>query len=176
MNFIFKMLIFLSFVSLCQANEMTEDQFEKRGELYYQKGNDTPYTGKVIKRFENGKLEFEVSWKDGLQHGMSVSWRKNGRKHSEANFLNGKHHLQYTYWDEKGQVRGQINFKNGIKDGFSKFWYKNGNRISVEFYEKGLLSIPRTYWYEDGKLKSEKLDFSKLSPEELFEKLRPRSR
>ena len=53
---------------------------EVRDGLQYIKGSSNPYTGKVLKSFDNGNWQMELDLKDGMPDGKIVTYYKNGQK------------------------------------------------------------------------------------------------
>ena len=53
---------------------------EVRDGLQCIKGSSDPYTGKVLKSFDNGNWQMELDLKDGMHDGKIVTYYKNGQK------------------------------------------------------------------------------------------------
>ena len=136
--------------SLAKPDGVNEDELERRENIIYLKGSDTPYTGKSSKFYENGKKEFEVTIKDGKEDGLVVKWHKNGQKKAEVNRLAGKPEGIHWEWYESGQKRGEINWKNGKKNGIQTQWHENGNKKSVLNFNEGKPDGLFLSWYENG--------------------------
>ena len=62
---------------------------EVRDGLQYIKGSSDPYTGKVLKSFDNGNWQMELDLKDGMPDGKIVTYYKNGQKKEESYFKGG---------------------------------------------------------------------------------------
>ena len=97
------------------GKERIEDmsKLELRDGKIYVIGENKPYTGTFIKKFENGNLREERNYKNGLRHGKQETYDKN----SQLLLLN-------TY-------------KNGKKDGQQKLYYENGNLRAEDKYTNG---------------------------------------
>ena len=107
-------------------------------EIAYHKGS--PYTGKSINYYENGKKESEYNFKDGKKDGLEVvyffrsqlsrflkPW-SNGQKKEEINYKGGKKNGLETQWYENGQKKIETNYKDGRKVGLQAVWYSNGEK------------------------------------------------
>lgn len=62
---------------------------EVRDGLQYIKGSSDPYTGKVLKSFDNGNWQMELDLKDGMPDGKIVTYYKNGQKKRRVLFQRG---------------------------------------------------------------------------------------
>ena len=56
--------------------------------IVYVQGEQTPFTGIVETRYENGKLEYEVSYKNGKIEGIAKSYYPNGKLEEEQTYKN----------------------------------------------------------------------------------------
>ena len=112
---------------------MTFEELEKREDIYYFKGSDTPYTGKVFDFYENGQKRFESNWKNGEMNGLSMIWYENGQMKNESNWKDGKADGVYVDWHENGQKMYEGTNKNGEKVS-AKYWNNKGEL--VDSYEE----------------------------------------
>ena len=130
-------------------------QLDFRGDLYYKKGSDTPYSGIIYLLYENGQPHFEGAIKDGKKDGLYVEWHKNGQKKSEVNYKDGKDDGLAVGWYEGGQKQGEVTYKDGKYDGLMRLWYKNGQKKSEVNYKDGKEDGLAVAWYENGKKQGE---------------------
>ena len=141
--------------SLAKPEGVNRDELERRKDIVYLKGSDTPYTGKATSRYGKGKLNsrkkrkgnykngkkdglfvgwrygtklYEENYKDGKKDGLFVRWNYNGQKKSEENYKDGKMDGLFTRWYENGQKQMETNYKNGRKVGLWNYWYPNGQK------------------------------------------------
>ncbi len=123
----------------------------EKGQLYYTKDTNQPYSGPVFSLYENGKKKEEGSLKDGKMISKTKwKWYKNGQKWSEGNYKDGKVDGSFTFWYENGQKNYEENYKDGIKIGSGTGWYENGQKSFEITYRDGALDGSLTYWYENG--------------------------
>ena len=118
-------------------------------EIAYHKGS--PYTGKSINYYVNGKKQSEGNYKDGQNDGLTTIWYTNGQKQSEGNYKDGKEDGLHLMWHEDGQKKSEENFKNGKLDGPSNQWYENGQKHMEGNYKDGKPDGLNLGWYENGK-------------------------
>ena len=73
----------------------------ERDGLDYEGDSETPFTGVVVYKHENGQKKLEMTYRDGKQEGLETWWHENGQKRSEAIYKDGKK-VSETKWDEEG--------------------------------------------------------------------------
>ena len=79
------------------------NELEQRESIYYLKGSNTPYTGKVFLFHESyGHKLGEGNYKDGKPDGLTIIWHDNGQKRAELNFKDGKK-ISKKWWNSKGE-------------------------------------------------------------------------
>ena len=138
-------------------------------------------TGNVFIQDENGILEFDCVYQNGLLNGDKKVFYKNGIIKESSNFsygnLNG---LRKTWYEdgtkeyeeiykkgildsiqlgfyENGNLKHMLNYKNGKLNGAIKRMHRNGNSCLEEIYYNGILNGKQIGWYENGNLKFEKI-------------------
>ena len=104
----------------------TEDIIER---VLYKKGENKPFTGKMVKDFEADDISFEINVKDGKKEGVSTTY----------------------YYPRKIQIKEF--YKNGKLDGNRMVYYRSGQIQSERTYEKGVPINEAKYYYEDGKVR-----------------------
>ena len=78
-------------------------ELEQRESIYYLKGSNTPYTGKVFLFDESyGHKLVEGNYKDGKPDGLTIIWHDNGQKRAELNIKDGKQ-ISKKWWNSKGE-------------------------------------------------------------------------
>ena len=79
------------------------NELEQRESIYYLKGSNTPYTGKVFLFDESyGHKLVEGNYKDGKPDGLTIIWHDNGQKRAELNIKDGKQ-ISKKWWNSKGE-------------------------------------------------------------------------
>ncbi len=192
--YILFVIFFIATVSYGEKIFLSEDIYEKNG-LWLDVKTNKPITGSVKDsegetQFKNGKFHgvliynftdtgkpmMEVSYKNGMRHGiskmyfetgelMSVSSHKDGLTHGtveqytetgvlwyRGEYKNGKlHGVQRTYL-ETGELFNEVPFKNGLLDGIPKTYNPEGSLIAEVECEAGE-AISGYRYNEDGKKK-----------------------
>ena len=112
------------------------DELERRGIIWYLKGSDTPYTGKVYGLHENGQKLKEGGYKDGKHEGLWTRWHENGKKESETNYKKGKRDGLLVAWHENGHKWLEENYKDHEVVSI-KLWNSKGEPVdSLEEAQK----------------------------------------
>ena len=121
-NLIFTIFILSTSLSFAQKryDYYNSDVKKSKGMIRVSKEGEL-LTGVVFGNFNNGKLEFEENYKDGLKNGFDRQWTKNGQLVYERSYINGKRNGTYKDWDKKGQLRWEKEYENGLKNGIEKF-------------------------------------------------------
>ena len=107
------LFIVLLFLTGCLEKEVSD--LEDRDGVMYQFKYDTPYTGKLVKKYPNGFRQLEEHYTDGKLTGLATEWYLNKQKKTVRHYKDGKQHGLMVSWFERGQKGWEINFKDGTK-------------------------------------------------------------
>ena len=69
--------------------------------------------GYFRKWYDNGQLEWEGRFENGLIQGPVIEWYQNGQLHFSGVYCNGMQEGSFTYYDEQGKLRYQADFFDG---------------------------------------------------------------
>jgi antitoxin component YwqK of YwqJK toxin-antitoxin module len=69
--------------------------------------------GYFRKWYDNGQLEWEGRFDNGLIQGKVTSWYRNGQLHFTGEYRHGMQHGSFTYYDENGKLHYRADFENG---------------------------------------------------------------
>jgi poly(3-hydroxybutyrate) depolymerase len=69
--------------------------------------------GDFRKWFNNGQLEWEGRFDNGLTEGKVTSWYRNGQLHFTGEYRHGMQHGSFTFYDENGSVHYRTDFEKG---------------------------------------------------------------
>jgi len=83
--------------------------------------------------FENGELEFEASKKDGYPHGKVKNYYKNGQIEIEVEFDNGVEYGVQRFYNQDGTIRKEINHDEIIR----KVNWDEMRDVGIVTYYKG---------------------------------------
>ena len=93
------LLLILISVIFSQEAINHETTLIEKGQLFYTKDTNKPYSGPVFSLYDDGKKKEEGSLKDGKMISKTKwTWYKNGQKWSEGKYNNGKVDRSFTFW------------------------------------------------------------------------------
>jgi antitoxin component YwqK of YwqJK toxin-antitoxin module len=69
--------------------------------------------GYFRKWYDNGQLEWEGLFDNGLMQGKVTSWYRTGQLHFTGEYRHGMQHGSFTYYDENGKLHYRADFENG---------------------------------------------------------------
>ena len=102
--------------------------------IVYRDGIDEPFSGRLIKNYENGQVALSSTYLNGLLHGLQVKFFEDGQRSFEAIFDQGILSGVKTRWWRNGSVREEEYWSNGNYNG-RKLWDETGRLIREELLE-----------------------------------------
>jgi len=69
--------------------------------------------GYFRKWYDNGQMEWEGQFENGLIQGPVTEWYRNGKLHYSGVYCNGMQEGSFTYYDEHGKLRYQADYIDG---------------------------------------------------------------
>jgi pimeloyl-ACP methyl ester carboxylesterase len=66
------------------------------------------------KWFDNGRLEWEGQFANGVIEGRVSSWYQNGQRHFTGQYDHGMQYGLFTYWNEDGTLNYRADFESGV--------------------------------------------------------------
>jgi len=97
---------------------------EKKDGVWYMK--DSPYTGKFIDYYLNGKIQGEGTLKDGIIDGIRTMYYQNGNKKLIKTYVNGVAQGNSEVYFQNGDIKQKGSFKDGKDDGIWIEYYSTG--------------------------------------------------
>ena len=144
---------FLLNISKSFAEEINSwGELIRKGEIYYKKKGNIPYTGVLRNYFPTGEISLINNFKDGKQHGSFKSFHRNGNLAMEGQFLDGKQHGFWSEYYDNGKLYWKLEYIEGIAaDGPFQMFHKNGQIKSEVVYSNGKPASNWMYYDEYGK-------------------------
>jgi antitoxin component YwqK of YwqJK toxin-antitoxin module len=102
-----------------------EDSIDYPGDGYYYL-DDKPFTGVGFSHHDDGWLETETPYRDGLQWGMRREWFAPDNLLAEAEMRAGAVHGKQRLWHRNGKLKEEGDYEFGITLRRKK-WDEDGN-------------------------------------------------
>ena len=119
------------------AKVIKSTNVEVKGNIVYEAGQSTAYTGVIETYNEKNILLAKAEFKNGIQDGSSKIFFPNGKLYSEASFKNGEQvGVQKDYY-ENGKLKMETSFKNGQQSGPAKAYDENGKLVQQATFKNG---------------------------------------
>lgn len=125
------------------------EEFRQKKGLQYERSSNYPYSGFYVQLDKNKRIRNLRTFKDGYLEGPSISWRENGLKFFQGNFLKGKKDGVASYWSKTNIKVSEQNYKDGKLDGLTIKWYQNGQKSSEQIFHNGKI-VSAYGWRPDG--------------------------
>ena len=136
MKRLYPLLFILISFSFSQEPINYETTLIEKGQVFYTKDTNEPYSGTVFSLYENGNIESEWTLKDGKLDGLYTLWYKSGRKWLENSYKDGKLDGLSIYWDRKEQLDTKRTYKDGELIS-QKCWDEDGNECECSDLGRG---------------------------------------
>ena len=141
--------------------------FQERGGLLYLPNQSEPYSGENLCTHKNssGQYFLKGKIKNGKRHGKMTFWDENGLIQGELNWKDGVAvgDTIYEYYYSTDQIKSVKNNKLVIKDGIQSYmkdgkwteWFENGQKVAERTYKDDKEDGKVTMWYENGQKAAE---------------------
>lgn len=97
------------------SKEIDLSLLENKNGVFYEKGAEKPFTGKVTAKYPDGKKMLESSWKNGKQDGKQTQYYEDGKPKIEGTFKDGRADGTIKVYDSSGKIILQEDWKDGEK-------------------------------------------------------------
>lgn len=126
--------------------------------LGYKKGENLPFTGLEIERYESCQIGILATYENGAVVKLE-EWYENGEKQSETNFKMKGDVIQnagtWKYWYKDGTQESQTNWKDDLKHGLDNAWHESGTKAYEVNYINGQKQGVETRWHESGAMNTQ---------------------
>lgn len=136
-------------------------EFDQDANLIYHMKSGLPFTGVCRSYFEDGRLEREAHFRDGIDDGEIISlYRFNAEEgkqivQSRLNHKMGLPHGKWEFWYENGQKAWEQNYVDGKKDGSFIWYFDDGKKKKEEEWKDDLKNGASKEYYPDEVVKKE---------------------
>lgn len=101
------------------------------------------------------QLATEQHYLDGIPHGPSTFFGKDGKVLAQNWYVNGLKEGKSWFYYSSGALYSLQRFKNGLWNGLQQYYYKDGRPKTILNYSKGVLDGLVKLFYPTGKIKRE---------------------
>lgn len=115
--------------------------------------NERIYNGKIIRKFNNGRIKYEAMCKKGFLEGEMKQKDSIGNPVIISFFVKGQLDSIFKKYYKNGKLERLINLKNGKQNGSEKSYHENGVLAFEGNYINDEKDGKHIYYYEDGKLR-----------------------
>lgn len=120
------LLLFVLLSFSCKSR-ITVTEEDIGADMLYEKESYKPYSGICIVTYNHTDLVKEqFTFKNGVLHGESLSWYKNGKLRRKGYYHKGQISGKWTFFDEDGNQTIEANYKQDILHGSYISLYSNG--------------------------------------------------
>ena len=81
--------------------------------ILYRKGEDLPYNGQMVCRYDNGSPCSERHFDRGMLNGEAADWYENGHLKVEGQYEDGRQSGQWTFYHRDGRIDLVMNYMDG---------------------------------------------------------------
>lgn len=135
-----------------QLPEYRDDQLVEEG--YYK---DNQKVGVWKKYYENGSLEYELTFVNNRPSGYAIFYYKNGKISEEGVWKNNRWVGEYKYYHENGKLKYEWKYDvNGKRSGEQKYYYENGQLMIIGDWKEGKESGELKEYYSNGDIRAVK--------------------
>ena len=104
--------------------ELTED-----GTIAHYEG--LPFTGLATTSYPNGEIATEISYQDGMRHGVETRWYETGIKRFEGRFHRNQLAGVFEEWYPNGKKRSEVLWQDGKRVSIRE-WSETGEILRDE--------------------------------------------
>ena len=133
----------------------------------YKYGDEKPYTGKVITRYEDAKINMIQTYNNGKAEGEVTSYYENGSLKEKYSLKADKIEGQYEWYGQNEEIKTTATYKNNekidettisLKDkkpftGTYSENFENGNINQVVKFKDGKRDGETIFYYDNGKIR-----------------------
>jgi antitoxin component YwqK of YwqJK toxin-antitoxin module len=132
-------------------NQADIGQLIKRGDRWFQKNQEQPFTGILFERSKKtDKRILECEYNQGLMNGRYQEWYDDGTIKNSGYYREGQPEDEWSEWYPNGQKSDEITYKNGQRHGVWTEWYETGEKLYEGTYSKGREHGKHIKWYDGG--------------------------
>jgi antitoxin component YwqK of YwqJK toxin-antitoxin module len=145
-NFLFVGLLCISFACVAQIDTInreiesmsaTYQKAYRLGSVYYKTGTNTPFTGILYGKYNNGNYQTMQEYVNGVGNGKWVDFNPEGIKECEGTYKDNRVEGPVTFFYEDGSIKSEGQYLHWKKPiGLWKYYNKKGNLVHTMTYTR----------------------------------------
>ena len=145
-------LVLIFTLNLYASND---SEYEEVDGVLYKDHPEKTYEGLLTLFYENGSIEEELYYKNGLKDGPRDTFHANGELFEKETYKEGKlEGLFQGYYDNR-KLWWEGDAKNGLRDGKISVFYASGKLKYIGQYELNLKEGLWKHYFEDGEIEKQ---------------------
>ena len=116
----------------------TNIDFNHLPEVIIEIENNEPFTGVVFALYNNGNIQYEWSYVDGIPNGFWKYYFYTGKVQYEFTYIKGNKHGPCRAWHFNGKLNFESQYKDDVLNGEQVFWTYNGELDHKRVYANGV--------------------------------------
>jgi len=148
-------LFILLSITVFSAEKIAIERVEVKEEKVYLKGQQTPFTGVVEKKYPNGRVEATLEVKDGKLNGKTFVYSEDGKIKKEENYINGLMEGVERAYYPSGKLEFEVTNKNDLRNGIERHYSEEGKLIIEVPYQNDVVTGLVKQYTKEGKLEYE---------------------
>ena len=145
-------LFILLSITVFSAEKVAIEKVEVKEEKVYLKGQQTPFTGVVEKKYPNGRVEATLEVKDGKLNGKTFVYSEDGKVKKEENYINGLMEGVERAYYPSGKLEFEVTNKNDLRNGIERHYSEEGKlEIEIPYLHGSVEGLVKRY-DENGKV------------------------
>lgn len=149
--------IFILSISGCKSSKTyNEDETYVENYVHFEKDTKQHLNGMVIRKFNEGEVQSEWPYKNGLVDGKTKNYFKSGKIQAKGNYKNGQKNGKQIIYHNNGKEYETSNYEDGKLNGHYIIYLTSGSKEKEAQYVNGTRKSSTTYsYFENGTLRRE---------------------
>ena len=123
-------LFLLTYVVGFSEEKISIENIEVRQEKLFIKGEETPITGTLEKKYPSGKIEATLEVVDGKLNGKTYIYYETGIVKKEENYVNSLMEGVVRTYYPSGKIEFEVTNKNDLRNGIERHYAEDGKIIT----------------------------------------------
>ena len=142
--------------TLYEISNFEEKEVEIIDGKSYVKGENKPFSGNIIVRYDSGEISSVYALKEGLRQGITNYYYKNGKLKAELIYVNDKLNGNMKEFYENGNIQSETEYKDDVLYGKRIERYENGNLKTTSEWNR-FLDGEKIEYHKNGKIKKKEI-------------------